>query len=248
MFVRACIAVLVVITGVILALAFVRDDGQLALYAVPSAVLLAGALAFKPQLDWAYYKRFPADLDEPLRRLFEARYPGWYQAMSGEERLAFRQNTALVRLGIDFKGQGFDGESVPEDIAVVLASQLTRLLPEGQHVLRPFETVVVYQHAFPSPQFPEHWHHSELFEEDGVLLFDSEAALSGILEPATHFNIALYEWVRAAAIVGVRSVRDGAEGIAEARREWVTEAVGLPEEAIDWRAVAYALTLDGVHA
>jgi len=250
MFIRFCIAVLVVIAGALLTFAFLNDDGQLAVYAIPVVLLIAAALAFKPQLDWAYYTRNPIDLDEPLRRLFADKLPAWYQGMSEADRLAFRQNTSLARRGIDFKGQGFPDDTVPEDFAVLLASQLARFLPDGVFVIPPFETVVVYKHRFPSPQYPEQWHSSELFVEDGVLLFDVEQAIPGIFDPEGHFNIVLYEWIRAARLTGHVS-RDSLEAIDElelsaALQRRVLDAIGLAEPDIDWSAAKLTLQHDGL--
>ena len=252
--VRLLLLVLGLLTAAPLALAFARGDGQLALYAVPGAVLLAVALVFKPELDWAYYTRRPADLDAPVVKLLEAKRPRWYDELPEADRLRLRQRTHLTVLGLDFKPQTQEETELPGDFAALLAAQLARLtwrLAPKHAIPFPYENVVVYPHPFPSRQFPHDFHASELYDEDGVVLLSLHQALPGTLDPQEYFNVALYEWVRACMRAWGTTSADGLPTWEGALREmlgyeerWVREGIGLPAEAIDGAAVLQVLRLD----
>lgn len=252
--VRLLLLVLGLLTAAPLALAFVRDDGTYGLYAIPGAVLLAVAFVFKPELDWAYYTRRPADLDAPIVKVLEGKRPPWYADLAEADRLRLRQRTHLTVLGLDFKPQTQEDTELPADIEALLAAQLARLtfrLPPTHAIPLPYEHVVVYTHPFPSRQFPEHFHACELYAEDGVVLLSLHQALPAVLDPREYFNVTLYEWVRACARAwDVTPPPDlpewpealrGALGYGE---RWVREAIGLPHEAIDNTAVLQVLRLD----
>jgi len=221
--------------------------------AIPLVVAAAVLYTMMPQLEWAYYVRRPRDLEKPIQGLFAARLPAWYQSMSQSEQKTFRERVFLARLGTDVKGQGFEDGEVPVDVESLIVSQLVRVAaPSGRYVIEPFETVVVYQHPFPSPEFPEQWHSSELYAEDGVVLLSLEAALPGIFEPRNHFNIALYEWARAALSVNDRTSQtkenidwqSAVQSIAGKAPEWVSDAIGLGEHEVDGSAVLEVLRLE----
>ena len=251
--VRLLIVLLAVATAVPLALAWRADDGAVAVYAVPFALAFAAALAFRPQLDWAYYRRRPADLEAPVRALFAAQLPGYYQALDADAQRRFRERVFLTRLGLDFKPMAMgDAEELPPDLQALLASQLARVL-DGlpRFTVTPFETVVVYRHPFDSPEHPGVFHHSELYAEDGVLIFNLEYALPGILRPRERFNVVLYEWLRAAAQadppVALPTPPDGpwedlVARLARRTPDWVTGAVGL--EVVDETAVKRVLAME----
>ena len=252
--VRFLITLLALSALVPLGLAFVNDDAGTALYAVPGAILFAVAFVFRPELEWAYYRRYPSDLGAPVVKLLETKLPGYYARLDETQRLALRQRTELTASGLDFKPQTQESTTLPADFAALLAIQLARLtvgLSPKHTIPQPFEIVVVYRHPFPSRQFPEHVHNSELFEGDGVVLLSLHQALPAAMDPGEYFNIALYEWVRACGIAwDVRAVPDLPDYPTALRevlgREafWVRDAIGLPDEHIDDTAVLHVLRLD----
>lgn len=236
---------------VMLVLAFFYDNSTLALGSIPFVLIAAILFVMTPQLEWQFYKKKPADLEEPIINLFDMRLPAWYSSMNTRSKEEFRKNVFLTRLGIDFKAQGFEEEGVPLDVQALIAAQAVRIMkPADEHVLLPFEIVVLYRHAFPSPQYPEQWHSCENFEEDGVLLFGLERALPGMFEPQQHFNIVLYEWIRAAKIsrggkseiTSAESWEENAQQITNRPCNWIHEAIGLRE--IDGDAVLETLRME----
>lgn len=252
--VRLLLALLGLATLAPLAVAFLQDDNAVAYYAIPGAIAFAVAFVFKPELDWGYYTRFPADLDEPIVRLLEAKRPGYYARLDEVDRLALRQRTALTAMGLDFKLQTQEETELPADFAALLALQLARLtvgLSPKHAIPLPFEVVVVYRHPFPSRQFPKTPHNSELYPEDGVVLVSLHQALPAALDPGEYFNIALYEWVRACrhawgrgtvALDGLPRWEEALHAMLQRPSTWISKAVGLDD--LDNVAVLHVLRLD----
>ncbi len=202
-------------------------------------VILAALYTLSPQINWWWYSRHPPELEEPLRRILQKHHI-YYPRLSVEEKLLFRQRVVLFRMNQDFKPQGW--EDVPEDVKGLIAIHaVTLTLGWEEFLTEPYEHVVVYPHAFPSPQFPHHFHHSELFEEDHVLLFNAEPLMGCLLKPSTIFNVALYEYARVARRrrpdKGWPHMQEqdwlALDSICGYTRETVAKAINLPEEAIE---------------
>lgn len=159
-------------------------------------ILLGVIYVLSPQVDWFWYSRFPPDLPVGLVRMLEAS-TGPYRLFQEQEQVDFRRKTALFRMNLDFKGPAFD-DKVPEDIQVAVAANAVLLMRHREDFLLPkFQVVVVYPNAFPSPQFPSLFHASELYEEDGVLLFSAQHLLLGFMTPERYYNVGLHEWAGA---------------------------------------------------
>ncbi len=252
--VRLLIVLLGLLSAAPLGYAFLNDSGATGLYAIPFVIALALAVIFKPELDWAYYTRYPPDLEKPVILLLETKQPAWYKRLTTVDRLALRRRTALTLLGLDFKPQGMEDGSLPGDIEALIAAQAARLtvgLSPKHAIPEPFEHIVVYRHPFPSPQFPDQFHASELYAEDGVIMLSLHQALPALLDPHEYFNIALYEWARAfelawygkgAASPTVPTCEDMLRDVLARPSSWVFDAVGL--SIVDDLAVAQTLRLD----
>jgi len=246
--IRILIAVFAILAGTFLYLGWSQYDEDWAVYSIPCVLALAVLLSLKPQFEWWYYKRNPRDIPPGLRRVFEERLPAFYQNKSQADKLTYRKRVFLTHMGLAFRGQGFEDDEIPADLTTLVASQAARVMEHTDlYVLDPFATVVLYKHPFPSPAQPKHWHSSELFEEDGVLLFNLKNAIPGILLPQKHFNIVLYEWYRAANRVLQTNAPNVPEGdwqtmlaeLANHPPAWVFDAIGLPE--VDGDAVKQVL-------
>lgn len=156
-------------------------------------VMIAGVYVLSPQIDWFWYQKYPPRLDEDVKKLLE-RSPLVTQLSPGE-RVVFETRTALFMMAKDFKGQGID--SIPEDVkAVVAASAVLVTLHQEDYLFPNYETIILYKHPFPSPQYPNHFHSSEVFDEDGVLLFCIEHLMKSFLSPYEFYPIALHEWTQ----------------------------------------------------
>jgi hypothetical protein len=183
------------ITAAMLFLGF-RGEDHFASYAVPPGVLLAVILTFSHQVNWWWYRRFPPDIDEGGRRFLERFYRP-YLRLEEEARRVFRQKVALFQMALEFREQGIE-QRLPEDFKLIVAVSAVVLTYREDHFLLPkFPVIVVYKGPFPSLQYPELFHASELYEEDGVLLFSAQHLMKGFTEPERYYDIALHEWARA---------------------------------------------------
>jgi hypothetical protein len=88
-------------------------------------------------------------------------------------------------------------ESMPLDAKVMIASApVTMTFRQEYFLFDNFENVIVYPHPFPSPQYEEKFHASEIYEPDGVVMFCLEHVLRGFVKPSEYFNPAWYEYAR----------------------------------------------------
>ncbi len=219
-------------------------DTSYAIYnIVPPVVLLALVYVLSPQVDWQWYKRNPPDLPGPIRQML-FQYP-FYQRLPEGEKKRFRQRTALFAIGNEFIPQGM--ETVPKDLQYMIAAcAVTLTLGQKEFLFRKFEHIVVAPRPVPTPQYPERFHASEIYEPDGVVLFSAEQLAPGFMQSEQYFNIGLYEYAR----VYIRSYPQKAyprmgedawpalERIGGFDRAWIEKWINLPD--IDVAAVAIA--------
>ncbi|MCP3931516.1 MAG: zinc-dependent peptidase [Bacteroidetes bacterium] len=169
-------------------------DSTYAKYMIPQVILLALIYILSPQINWWWYKRYPPDLAEPIRQLFQRCFP-FYMNLSTEEKKRFRQRVFLFNTTHEYMPQGM--ENVPEDVKAVVGASAVRLtLQKEKFVCPKFERIVIYPHPFPSPQYKEDWHASEIFEEDGVLLFSAEQLMKGFMESDKYYQTGLHEFAK----------------------------------------------------
>ncbi|MEM8908325.1 MAG: hypothetical protein AAGD05_10810, partial [Bacteroidota bacterium] len=235
---------LILLIGWVIYLAWYVDTA-LGIYLLPIVIALVALYIFQPQIDWWWYNRYPPDLDAPLQRLFEAKLP-FYQGLAPQWQLRFRRRCALYMIANDFIPKG--PETVPEDLKGLVAANIVQLtFGQIDYRLSRFERIVVYLTPFPSPQYQAHLHSSEIFIEDGVLLFAADHLLPSTLEPQRYFNIGLYEYAKVFRISYPDYAYPSQEQIAWPILEQVSgftqkkieEFVGLPD--LDQAAVAIAL-------
>ncbi|MBX2876124.1 MAG: zinc-dependent peptidase [Saprospiraceae bacterium] len=174
-------------------LAWARDEA-FAIYIIPCSLILGLMYVFSPQIDWWWYKRNPPDLTDGIRRFFGERYT-YYMRLPLREKEPFRHKVAMFSLATDFKPMVMP--EVPGDVrAIVSASAVQLSAAFDDFLYSPFENVVIYPHPFPSPQYPEHFHLSEIFEEDGVILFSMDHLIKSFAEPERYYNIGLHEFAK----------------------------------------------------
>jgi Mlc titration factor MtfA (ptsG expression regulator) len=170
-------------------------DSKYGLYIVPFVVALAVIYTLSPQINWWWYQRNPPDLKAGVRRFFERFFP-YYQRLSEQEQKRFRHRVALLIEANNFVPKGM--EDVTEDMKAAAVANLA-LLTFGfkDFLLSRFENVVLAPKPFPSPQYPKNYHTSEIYEEDGAVLFAVEQLFQSFIEPHRYYSIGLHEYSKA---------------------------------------------------
>lgn len=169
--------------------------GSWPLAIIPVAILLALLYVFSPQINWWWWQRHPPDLTKGLQEFFHRRHH-YYQRLGAGQQKEFRRRVFLFIQSQDFMAQGMD--EVLLDIKAMVASGPVQLtFGFSDFLLPPFEHVVVYPHRFPSPQYEEIFHSSEIYPPDGVVMFCTETLVRGVVQPRQYLDQSLYEYARA---------------------------------------------------
>jgi hypothetical protein len=188
------LALPLVITAIgVLYLAWERDPG-VAWYLIPLVIIILLIYSFSPQIDWWWARRNPPELEPELRRMLNLQAP-FYQKLSPEDKERFRHRVAWTELALNFIPQGM--ESAPADVRFAVAASAAQVsFGMEEFLFGSYENIVLYKHPFPSPQHPEDWHSSEIFDEDGVLMFSAQHLVLGFVNPKQYFPSGLYEYAR----------------------------------------------------
>lgn len=172
-------------------------DTQWSLLIISSVVILVAGFLLAPQINWWWWQRFPPDLGEEAQRFLQK--SPVYKALPAQDKREFRRRLFLFGQGQNFMPQGM--EKVPDDVQLILSVAAIRLTWKQENFLFPrFENIVVYPHVFPSPQYPDNFHASEVYEPDGVLLFCQDHIIRGFLQPNEYLNLAWYEYAKVFAL------------------------------------------------
>ncbi|MFN0015466.1 MAG: zinc-dependent peptidase [Saprospiraceae bacterium] len=163
---------------------------------VPFVLIAALIWVFTPQINWWWYSRNPPALPDGLRALLE-RGSFFYHRLDAAGQKRFRDRTALFMMGTEWMPMGWPDEAVPPDIQLALSVQAVSLtLKRPKLLFDNFEKVIVYPLPFPSPEH-DVVHASELYQQDGCLLFSAEQLMPAFLQPGTLYNIGLHEYAKA---------------------------------------------------
>jgi len=170
-------------------------DSDYAFWIMPSVVMSAVVYIFSPQINWWWYNRNPPELSPGLRALLE-RFSMFYNRLDAAGKLKFRQRTALFTMASDWEPMGWPDETIPPDVQTVIAAQAVMLtLNKDKFLFEQFEKTIVYPAPFSTPEYP-YDHASELYAEDGCLLFSGRQVLTAFMQPLIWYNVALHEYAR----------------------------------------------------
>ncbi len=182
------------IITLLVCLYFIWEGDLPPIYIVPNVLILVSIYVLSPQIDWLWYQRNPPEMDEKLRRFLEKVFP-YYRNLSPKEKKRFQIRVNMYMMANEFIPKAM--ENVQEDIKGLIAANIVMLtFGQKDYRLSKFEKIVVYPHPFPSPQFPKFIHSSEIFEEDGVIMFSLEQLIPGATQQSRYYNIALHEYAR----------------------------------------------------
>jgi len=237
---------LALIAGYFLYDMYTTGDNNL-VFILPAFLLLAVVYVMGPQINFWWSSRYPPQLEKPALGFLE-KYHDFYRSLDAEQAKEFRRRLILIRMAKDFKSQAQD--DMPEEIRLVYAANLAHLtFGLDDFILPDYETVVVYPRPFPSPTYPEVFHASETFDEDGVLLFAAQQLLNGFTQSKRFYNLCLHEQ----AVALMHSHPDWAwpgfgeetweqlSALSGFTREGITEWIGRPDVELEAVAIVHFL-------
>jgi len=156
-------------------------DDSYSFLIIPFVLLGASSIVMSPQIDYWWISKFPPKSDPSAKAFIKLHIPN-----SGALPDIFYHRMELFKRSFDWMPMGF--ETVPLDISYILSSYSALLtLNRKKFQFKDWQKVVLYQHPFPSHQYPDHFHNCETFAEDGVMLINMEWLMLGFVNP----NIAL---------------------------------------------------------
>jgi hypothetical protein len=220
-----------------------------AAYAIPFFVIAAAAFSLAPQIDWWWYQRNPPDVEPIIQQIFQTQLP-FYQQLDADNKLKFRQRTALTMLATDYIVPSQDDDKkVPEDLKALIAAHAVMITwHKEKYIMDSFEKVVVYARSFPSPNYPTLLHTAESNEEDGVLLFSTERMLQALMEPAIVFNPVLYEYAKVfhfhfklPSKALAQDIWTTIAQIGNIDKTTIEEHLGLPEPSVEAILMSYTI-------
>lgn len=192
MFIRILAAPFVLGLLVLLYFSWEVDSSHAKWIAIPVIALVA-LYILSPQINWWWSKKHPPALAAPIVQLIKQNK--WFTQLTPEIQKKFLHRLGRYMIGVDFKPMG--EFTIPEDIKAICASCAVQVsFKHEDFIMAPFEHIVIYNHGFPSPQYPRQRHHSEIYEPDGVIMFSAPHLLKGYLEPEHYLNLGLYEYIR----------------------------------------------------
>jgi len=172
-----------------------EQDSSWAIYMVPCVVAMAMIYVFSPQIDFWWASRNTPEMNPKLRMILTQQHP-FYSSLSQPEQKRFRDRVVLYMMANEFMPQKM--ETVPPDLQAIVASNIVQLtFGQKDFLLAAFENIIIYPRPFPSPQYPENFHTSEIYPEDKVMLFAIEQLIPGTFNPTKYYNICMHEYVRA---------------------------------------------------
>lgn len=205
------------------------------IYLIPTVLIIAAVYILSPQINWFWYKKRPPALPAQVTEYLYDYIP-FYKNLSIDEKKRFRNRISLYVLANDYQIKGM--EKFPYDIKVLIAGINTQLTFGKEDYLQPkFEHIIAYPDIFPSPAHPTTKHASEIYEEDGVILFSIKNLMEGLHPSQNGFNIGLYEYARVfkASNPSMLMLKDQSINWAKINevfrlsQEGVEESIGLPD-------------------
>ena len=218
------------------------DDELAFWWVVPNVIFLIIFYILYPQIEHFFYQRNPPTLEAGFVQLFERRFP-FFTRLDEAGKRRFLERVVIYRQAREFMPMAM--EDVPLDVeTVVAASAVWLTFGKEDFLLNPYERFIIYRGPFPTPLHGEHWHVSELYAEDEVILFSIPHLMDSFLNPKGYFHVGLYELAKAYLLAfkfedwPVWQQADWAtfEQISGMSHEYICKFIGLPQ--VDQLAVS----------
>lgn len=148
---------------------------------------------YGPQINWWWWTRRPPDLPKSLHPPLEN--TPFYQRLTKEGQRLFRQRVFLFNQAQRWMPQAMD--KITEDVKTAISCGAVQVNFHRLNFLYPdYENIIVYAHPFPSPQYPNHIHASEVFDDKhgNGLIFSVEHVMRSFIEPYQFYNVSIHEY------------------------------------------------------
>ncbi|MEM9886758.1 MAG: hypothetical protein AAF849_12770 [Bacteroidota bacterium] len=195
MFARILLCICLFFSIIFLFYGFKVDTAYM-VFSMPFVIAMAVIYVMSPQVNWWYYNKYPPTLDKRMAYMIQQQ-SAFFQQLKPSDRERFLQRVALCVMAHDFMPMVM--EEIPEDLKIVFATNLVQLTFGQENFLleSKFEKIVIYPTPFPSPQFPKQFHSSEIYAEDGVMMFSAEHLMKGFAQPQLYYNSGMHEAIQA---------------------------------------------------
>jgi Mlc titration factor MtfA (ptsG expression regulator) len=182
----------------------------------------------------------------------------YYQKLSPNLKERFCERVSLYMLANDFirpvRADDPDAaalrKKVPSILKAMVAAHAVQItFGKESFTTGKFENIILYPHPFPTPQFMT-IHTSEIFEEDGVVLFSADQLSAGFQNPKGFFSIGLYEMARVFKLLNPKlsypkidfSNWQALEYISGMTQHFIESIIGLPNADLFGVAVHHFFT------
>ena len=161
---------------------------------IPLFILFAIIYMLKPQIDYWWHKKNPPKL-APYILDWLNQYSIFYKGLSEEGKTKFGERLSIYLESREFILMREEQGKLPEDFKAIIAHNIIQLtFGQDDYLLDPYERVVAYSHAFPSPK-KQFLHTVEVDDEDGVIIVSTEHIFPGMLNQENFYNIGMHAFV-----------------------------------------------------
>ncbi len=166
-------------------------------WAVIPLIALVLIYLFQPQIDYWWITRSNFELEEELIKFISLTNP-FYNQLSEEEKKDFQKRIILYINGKSFTAKGMEKDNeVPYDMKCMIAQiPVSIMFHSNDMLLKHYDHIVVYKHAFPSPRH-RFLHTYEMDKEDGVIIFSMEHTEAAFLNKEQFYNVAWHAFSEA---------------------------------------------------
>jgi len=152
---------------------------------------------FQPQIDYWWLDRNPIEIEPKVLTMLKETNPR-YTSFSEKDTREFNKRMVLYLQGKAFTAKGMEQDfEVPYDVRNMLAQiPVTMTMNKKDFLLKEFDRIIVYKHAFPSPRF-KFLHTVETHSEDGLIIFALDHAEAAFFNPDQYYNVAWHAFAEA---------------------------------------------------
>lgn len=163
---------------------------------LPLLVIIMVLHLFKPQINHWWHKKNPPKLAKFIINWLDS-HSAFYNKLSDSNKTKFRDRLSIHLESREFSLMRAEKENLPEDLKAIIAHNLIQLtFGQDDYLLDPYERVVVYNHAFPTPK-KKFLHTAEVDHEDGLILISTEQLFPAMLNKHEFYNVGMHAYTEA---------------------------------------------------